>query len=179
MTEYLMIAAVMAVQADKRAPFLVQLTGTSPEGSSQRAGFEVPAALFEDNAVEITPGTGQALKAVAATALLGAMHGLPLPGLPQDAANDEESAAERGEFNDAMITAVARIAFNVVREWKKYEGLLHHPPFDEASELQQNMARTRVRNIAQNVRYPLDIANKANVFEDQMYRIVCAAVLAD
>jgi len=168
--EYLMIAAVAVAEMNDDFALL--------EMEGGKLLFE--RAWFEDNAVEIEPGTGPALKAVAATALLGAMHNArPLPGLPQDAANDETTAAQRGEFNDAMITGVARIAFNVVREWKKYEGILHHPPFDETGDNTRNMACQRVRNIAQNKRYPLDIANKAAVFEDQLYRMITASVLAD
>lgn len=167
-----MIAAVEASPGDE--PDTVRIHATAVDG------VQVYKPWFEDNAVEIDPGTGPALKSVAATALLAAMHAArPLPGLPQDAANDETTAAQRGEFNEDMLTAVARIAHNVVREWKKYEGIIHHPPFDETGGSTRNMARQRVRNIAQNKRYPLDIANKAAVFEDQLYRIVTAAVLAD
>lgn len=173
MAEYLMIAAVEAEPGDEADTMRIHATAVD--------GVQVYKPWFEDNAVEIEPGTGAALKAVAATALLGAIASMrpEVPFLPQDAANDEQTAAQRGEFNDDMIAAVARIGFNVVREWRKYEGLLHHPPYDEASELQQNIAKSRIRNIAENKRYPLDVANKAMVFEDQLYRIVTAAVLAD
>lgn len=172
MAEYILLARV---EAEDREPgaHTVRIHATAVDGAP------VDAEWFAENSVQVEPGTGDALKAVAATAIVLAINGGQMPGLPGTPANDEPSAAERGEFNEDMMRAVARIGHNVIREWRRYEGLLHNEPFDSASELAQNTAITRIKNIVGERRYPLDIANKAMVFEDQLYRVIASAVLAD